>query len=706
MNKKSKTKIELAWEFYQKDDGEKASKLCKPILNVKKYALSANYLLGLIAYDRRDFENALQYFTFSLTLDVNKKAGGFINYWIGRTCEYSESWMDDDNPVYNKEKAIEAYNEAKKYDNYPYDLFFKVITPEKSDFEKIRLYKEAIEKFPSEIDSYIYLSKLHKRLGYPLNQLEVLNLAKSNGIKSSSLMFNLGNYYFEQRDYATGLKYFKECSELNNNSKALSTIYYCIGDCLLKLKKIEESIPNFIKSFELEKNDPGIWYGIMGLILCYSKQKKKEKIIKLITEIPSGRNLFEYLSLDYSLMTYFDSRMMEEISFDHVNEIIPIILKFRNGSKDTIFIFKTGLLLAELYNHNNEYSNKLKILHSCIPYPLGYDFVENKLIETYYLLTSSDTFSIEVCNLFLQDIQRNYLKDDTIEIIAKDLVNKVFNAKRYGEVVLICENLKEKQVESTKLLFEYAFSLKVENRPKESKLYYEKYLEMNPKSSAALNNLGVIYKENGDYERAASLYKEAIKHDGGEELYENNLKATLKLIEKKKQEQKQMMIPESWSSSIKNININRLEAIEYFDILNRIDKINKKYRSLVGRDFKELVFNYLVNNLKSTVAISGSLVEMILTYYCEKKKLLTIQITDSQGNIQKKKLYDCVLNDLIIFVESKKLFGNDFHHLGNLSRIYRNFIHPGLELKNKVDIKPKADLCFISSLEILKKIIN
>ena len=104
--------------------------------------------------------------------------------------------------------------------------------------------------------------------------------------------------------------------------------------------------------------------------------------------------------------------------------------------------------------------------------------------------------------------------------------------------------------------------------------------------------------------------------------------------------------------------------------------------------------------------ISGSLLEMILTYYCEKKKLLTIQIKDSKGNIQSKKLYDCVLIDLITFVESKKLFGNDFNHLGNLSRIYRNFIHPGLELKSKADIKPKADLCFISSLEILKKIIS
>jgi hypothetical protein len=67
-------------------------------------------------------------------------------------------------------------------------------------------------------------------------------------------------------------------------------------------------------------------------------------------------------------------------------------------------------------------------------------------------------------------------------------------------------------------------------------------------------------------------------------------------------------------------------------------------------------------------------------------------------------MIDCVLYDLIMYAEKKVLFGADFQSLTNLSRIYRNFIHPGKKLKDELN-KAKSDLCFISAMEILKKII-
>ncbi|RZJ44543.1 MAG: hypothetical protein EOO19_11860 [Chryseobacterium sp.] len=107
---------------------------------------------------------------------------------------------------------------------------------------------------------------------------------------------------------------------------------------------------------------------------------------------------------------------------------------------------------------------------------------------------------------------------------------------------------------------------------------------------------------------------------------------------------------------------------------------------------------------KATIVLSGSLVELLLIYYCEKKKMMTITILDSKGSPKKKKLYECVLIDLIEFVEQTKPFGNDFFHLSNLSRIYRNFIHPGRELKDSLD-KSKAEICFVGTREILNRII-
>lgn len=704
MDKKSKTKIDLAWEFYRKDDLDKTSKLCRSILNVKKYALEANYLLGLIAYNNKDFKKALEYFSSSLTLDINKKAGGFLNYWIGRTYEYSEFWGNDDNPIYNEEKANEAYNESLNFDKFPPDSIFKVIKHNTEVYKKIELYKKGIEKFKDEADFYIYLWKLYHNQGYELKKLEILELAISSGIKSSSLLFNLGQYYFEEEEYATSLKFFLDCLSICDDSNS-SIIYYSIGNCYYKLGKIDSASSSFYKGYELE-SDQRKWFFILELILIYKEQKKSDETIKLFKKIPLDRNLFEYLNFDFGLTTYLDGRTMERAEFQNAKEIEIILSNLYKSNKDKIIQLKIAIILAEVYGYLTDDLSKFKILRENLHGLSTYPFFENNLSEAYCSLIYSETEISSITNNFLEDMQGHQLANNAIERISENLINKLFKEKNYQKVVLICDKLLESQLEKIGLTFKFAYSLGELKRPKDAKIQYEKYLEIDFNSSAALNNLAIIYREEGNYEKALSLLKDAIKYGSETELYQNNLKTTINQWDKKKQEEKEKKIPEGWKSSIKNISLDNLEEIGYFSILSKIDKINKKYRTLIERDFKELVFNYLVGNNKSTIVISGSLLEMILTYYCEKKKLLMIQIKDGKGNIQSKKLYDCVLIDLITFVESKKLFGNDFNHLGNLSRIYRNFIHPGLELKSKADIKPKANLCFISSLEILKKIIS
>ncbi|KMQ58624.1 hypothetical protein ACM46_21630 [Chryseobacterium angstadtii] len=179
-------------------------------------------------------------------------------------------------------------------------------------------------------------------------------------------------------------------------------------------------------------------------------------------------------------------------------------------------------------------------------------------------------------------------------------------------------------------------------------------------------------------------------------------------IEEELIKQKQLIfeseIPIKWIDGFNKLNILRLEEIEYFILKEKISKFNKKYKELINRDFDELVLNYLIGNIKSTVVLSGSFVELILTFYLERKKIRNISYLQS-GRTINRNIYDSTLNDLISYIEQNNHFGKDFFHLTNLSRVYRNFIHPGLELKEKDELnKGKSDICFISALEILKKI--
>ncbi|CAH0264093.1 MULTISPECIES: tetratricopeptide repeat protein [unclassified Pedobacter] len=177
------------------------------------------------------------------------------------------------------------------------------------------------------------------------------------------------------------------------------------------------------------------------------------------------------------------------------------------------------------------------------------------------------------------------------------------------------------------------------------------------------------------------------------------------LLEKELIRIKKYHIPKAWIDGFTSISVEVLEKKGFFDILQAIDNIqSKKYRALFERDFKELFHIYLLDHLKASVILSGSLVELALTYFCESRGTMSLSVRDPNGKAKNKALYDCVLSELITHVQSTKAFGGDFGHLSNLSRIYRNFVHPGKELKDPLD-QSKADLCFISTVEILKKIL-
>lgn len=174
-------------------------------------------------------------------------------------------------------------------------------------------------------------------------------------------------------------------------------------------------------------------------------------------------------------------------------------------------------------------------------------------------------------------------------------------------------------------------------------------------------------------------------------------------LESEIQRVEKLKIPVEWVNGFINISVDVLENKGYFTIMERIEKVNKKFRSIFERDVNELFHNYLLGHQKTTIVLSGSLVELALIYFCEKTKIKTVPVQEG-SKTKNKQLYSCVLNELISYVEQTKAFGQDFTHLSNLSRIYRNFIHPGKELRDGVD-SSKADLCFISTIEILKKIL-
>jgi hypothetical protein len=116
----------------------------------------------------------------------------------------------------------------------------------------------------------------------------------------------------------------------------------------------------------------------------------------------------------------------------------------------------------------------------------------------------------------------------------------------------------------------------------------------------------------------------------------------------------------TWIKALSELDSDLLESLEYYDIINRVKKVKKSIRKPLERDIDELYINHILKNDKAVIVLSGSVVELLLIYYLEKKK--TEKINYQRGNRKvEKKLYESDLGDLLNYCEEN----NHLKNIGN-----------------------------------------
>ena len=177
-------------------------------------------------------------------------------------------------------------------------------------------------------------------------------------------------------------------------------------------------------------------------------------------------------------------------------------------------------------------------------------------------------------------------------------------------------------------------------------------------------------------------------------------------LQKELQQVQPKQLPLKWVENFAGVTIEDLERLSYFALLRKIRQMKPKYQQIGERDLNELFLNYLMKNEKAVIVLAGSLVEVVLLYYCEEKGFTTIYIERKNNKTEKRDLYECDLAEILQYLKEKKVLSDIFVHIGNISRIYRNFIHPGKELREPEFLnQAKAELCFLSVLEIIHTLL-
>ena len=88
-------------------------------------------------------------------------------------------------------------------------------------------------------------------------------------------------------------------------------------------------------------------------------------------------------------------------------------------------------------------------------------------------------------------------------------IDILFTSKQYSEVIKIMENIVEDSSFKKQYFFQYAYSLSEQNQADKSKKYYEEYLKNYENSTAAINNLGLLYKDD-NLQKAIDYFRKAL----------------------------------------------------------------------------------------------------------------------------------------------------------------------------------------------------
>ena len=235
----------------------------------------------------------------------------------------------------------------------------------------------------------------------------------------------------------------------------------------------------------------------------------------------------------------------------------------------------------------------------------------------------------------------------------------------------------------------------LEDHKKAEKLY-KMELKKTPNSSAVLNNLGVIYKNNHEYEKAIQYFEKGIKADPNNEKCPMNLKESKEKFIKQKNK-----IYENLS---KNVNIEFFENIGYNDdlkcLLNNIN--DSELKDLLVSDLEECAICIATKQNKSAIILCGSIVEAVLMDTLLNRNIKKYTIKNKSKNIK-----DMSLNELLEVANSEKIISKITYNLSHVIKDYRNIIHPSNSIRNSFKISDERVMVIWNILkEILESLLN
>ncbi|WP_127545656.1 MULTISPECIES: hypothetical protein [Paenibacillus] len=151
-----------------------------------------------------------------------------------------------------------------------------------------------------------------------------------------------------------------------------------------------------------------------------------------------------------------------------------------------------------------------------------------------------------------------------------------------------------------------------------------------------------------------------------------------------------------------NITLERFLDLGYDKkLLSSLDKVsNPDLKGMLERDINENVLSLITKSFKSSLILSGSIIEAVLLDHISSKNIT--QYTMENG--RNKRVNQMDLNELLYVSNQENFIDIQLYYLSHAIRGFRNLIHPGVEQRKRSVIVNEENAMLAWS--IVKKVIQ
>ncbi len=389
-----------------------------------------------------------------------------------------------------------------------------------------------------------------------------------------------------------------------------------------------------------------------------------------------------------------DNRFYDDGVFNECSKYLVILLSYYVELESLKFIFakkfdeewmKCGN--ENKYQNLNKKEQKILInkITNLVLHILSYNQNPSKEVSLMFktVLGTSVIYNNE--NLFddilINNIDRNQINKDLMNLIMENKVNKMFNKKQYE---IISNYYLSNNSESWLPIhyFKIAYSLYECGFLDEAKELYEKLIESNNTSSAIYNNLAIIYESKDELPKALELITKAVRIDKDNEIFTNNLKRIKdKIVEEKdRKNQLETAYFKKTNKYHKSILFAIYKSMDTDLTIDDLFSIVKQDEKWVSKNIDELIDLKLIKFTKNTEFIKDIVIEPLILKLIE--DYIDPSIEREIVKVDNNKLYRSIFfseSEIMLYKVLMELFP-------------QHLVFPNMSLKTIIDVDKIKEL--------------